>query len=62
MLLQVALRIKPKVAKTAMTEKPMDRSHRFRILAKGMYVAAPITDVTMAITGKRECDSKSLVM
>lgn len=59
--LQVALKTSPKVAKQTMIANPIDRSHRFRIFANGMYVAAPITLVTTAITGINECDAKALV-
>lgn len=62
MFVHVADNTSPRIENMTMIRKPMERSQRFRTFATGMYVAAPMTLDTVAMTGSNECDSKSLVM
>ena len=62
MSVHVALRIKPIVAKTAMTTKPYVLSHRLSTLATTIYATADRMLDTMEMVGISECASKLDVM
>jgi hypothetical protein len=61
-LVHVALRMRPMVAKSAMTEKPYVLSHKLSTLARTMYATAERMLETIEMVGRRECDSKLEVM
>lgn len=53
-LLQVAIRIKPKVENTVIIRYPSARPQTSITLAKGMYVAADMASATMGMTFRSE--------
>lgn len=55
-----AMRIMPSVDSAIIQEKPSDRSHRLRTLARGMYTDAAQMLATTSTTGMRAWLSKAL--
>jgi len=59
--LQVAMRIKPRIADTTIKANPSARPQTSSTFDNGMYIAAVIAFETMYMTFRRECESYALV-